>query len=47
MMQATVRAVLARFNGDTTRAAHYCADIAARYPHLKTEYMQLLWTLLS
>ena len=46
-MQATIQAVLARFKGNKTQAIYYCAEVAEQYPHLRTEYMQILWTLIS
>lgn len=37
-MKYTVKAILARFNGDAWLAQQYCGDIAARYPALRDEY---------
>jgi hypothetical protein len=34
----TMKAILARFPGDTWAAEQYCRDIAARYPALRDEY---------
>ena len=40
-MTPTIKAILARFNGNRTKAAQYCSDIAWTYPHLCREYMAL------
>ena len=37
-MTPSLKAVLARFNGDAAKARAYCVDIAARYPRLAVEY---------
>ena len=41
-MTCTVKSVLARFNGDRGRAMDYVISIARAYPHLATEYWQIL-----
>jgi len=41
-MKQTVKAVLARFNGDKISAAVYCHDMITRYPHLRDEYTEVL-----
>lgn len=41
-MNQTIRAILARFNGDPIAAAIYCHDIMTQYPRLKAEYSQIL-----
>ena len=46
-MQPTLKAILARFKGNTTKAAVYCSDIAWAYPTLCREYMGLMYTILS
>ena len=42
-MKLTVKAILARFNGDVQMAVDYCAVIAstASNPHLREEYRTL------
>ncbi len=37
-MKFTLKAILARFNGDAWLAQQYCRDIAAQYPALRDEY---------
>ena len=37
-MKFTMKAILARFNGDVWLAQQYCRDIAAQYPALRDEY---------
>lgn len=37
-MNWSVKAILARFDGDSVAAIAYCEDIAIRYPHLAQEY---------
>jgi len=37
-MHLTIKAVLARFNGNVWEAIKYCDGIAREYPHLKAEY---------
>jgi hypothetical protein len=44
-MEATIRAILARFQGDRRQAIDYCSDIAHRYEHLSAEYWGILDTL--
>ena len=41
-MAPTIQAVLARFNGDRGRAMDYVISVARAYPHLATEYWQIL-----
>jgi hypothetical protein len=41
-MTCTVKAILARWNGDRGRAMDYAIAIARAYPHLATEYWQIL-----
>lgn len=40
-MNPTLKAVLARFEGNAVEAYHYCVDIAASQPHLFEEYTTL------
>ncbi len=40
-MRPTENAILARFNGDKTKAFYYCERIAVAYPHLAAEYTSL------
>ena len=37
-MKFTMKAILARFNGNAWLAQQYCRDIAAQYPALRDEY---------
>ena len=46
-MEATIAAILARFNGNRALAIKYCAATADQYPHLRKEYTQLLCCLLT
>lgn len=39
-MNWSVKAILARFNGDSVAAIGYCEDMAIRYPHLAKEYTE-------
>jgi hypothetical protein len=41
-MTCTIKAILARWNGDRGRAMDYAISIARAYPHLATEYWQIL-----
>jgi hypothetical protein len=41
-MTCTVKAILARFKGDRGRAMDYAIAVARAYPHLATEYWQIL-----
>jgi hypothetical protein len=41
-MTCTVKAILARWNGDRGRAMDYAISIARAYPHLATEHWQIL-----
>lgn len=40
-LRLTVKAVLARFNGNKFDAMRYCIRTAAEYPHLAEEYQQI------
>ena len=42
IMTPTIQAVLARFSGDRRRAMDYVISVARAYPHLATEYWQIL-----
>jgi len=44
-MRWTIKAILARFQGDRAQAIDYCSAIAATYPHLATEYREHLDTI--
>ena len=37
-MNQTIKAILARCNGDLNAAINYCEQIAYVYPNLRTEY---------
>jgi len=37
-MNWSVKAILARFSGNVTKALNYCADMAHDYPRLRAEY---------
>lgn len=37
-MNLSVKAILARFNGDRDKAAEYCVEIMNTYPRLYDEY---------
>lgn len=41
-MNWSIKAILARFNGDHEQAAEYCAQMMNTYPALYTEYGQYL-----
>ena len=41
-MIPTVKAILNRFQGDRGRAMDYVISVARAYPHLATEYWQIL-----
>ena len=41
-MAPTIQAVLARFKGNRGRAMDYVISVARAYPHLATEYWQIL-----
>ena len=41
-MTCTIKAVLARFSGDRGAAMDYAISVARAYPHLATEYWQIL-----
>jgi hypothetical protein len=41
-MTPTIRAVLARFDGNRESAMDYVISVARAYPHLATEYWQIL-----
>jgi hypothetical protein len=41
-MTCSVKAILARWNGDRGRAMDYAISVARAYPHLATEYWQIL-----
>jgi hypothetical protein len=41
-MTCTVKAILARWNGDRGRAMDYAIAVARAYPHLATEYWRIL-----
>jgi hypothetical protein len=41
-MTCTIKAVLARWNGDRERAMDYAISVARAYPHLANEYWQIL-----
>ena len=40
-MSPTVKAILAKYDGDVKEAVFYCLNIAANYPHLWVEYMAI------
>ena len=40
-MHPTLKAILARFNGNAVDAFHYCTDMAANNPTLFDEYTYL------
>lgn len=40
-MTPSLKAVLARFNGDREKARQYCTTIAEQHPRLAAEYKQL------
>ena len=42
IMAPTIQAVLARFKGNRGRAMDYVISVARAYPHLATEYWQIL-----
>lgn len=46
-MNLSLKAILARFDGNITAAMHYCSDMAANYPQLHREYMFYFNELLS
>jgi len=46
-MKITLKAILARFNGNHSAAIRYCEDVARVYPHLRGEYRQLRESLLD
>jgi hypothetical protein len=37
-MIPSVKAILARFDGDVHKAISYCTQISKEYPRLRTEY---------
>lgn len=41
-MKETLKAVLARFQGDRYQAMVYCENIANHHPWLRKEYTQLM-----
>ena len=41
-MTCTIKAVLARFGGNRGSAMDYVISVARAYPHLATEYWQIL-----
>lgn len=41
-MHMTLKAILARCNGNYTEAVSYCEGIAHQYPHLKAEYENII-----
>lgn len=41
IVNETLKAVLARFNGDRYKAMEYCENIATTHPYLRREYTQL------
>ena len=41
-MTPTIQAVLARFGGNRGAAMDYVISVARAYPHLATEYWQIL-----
>ena len=41
-MTCTIKAILSRFQGDRDRAMDYVISVARAYPHLATEYWQIL-----
>jgi hypothetical protein len=46
-MSWSIKAILARFDGNLTAAMGYCSDISAAYPALYKEYMFYFNELLS
>lgn len=42
IMAPTIQAILSRFKGDRGRAMDYVISVARAYPHLATEYWQIL-----
>ena len=42
-----VKAILARFNGDKTKAANYCTLMAVEYEHVAQEYYEYLALILG
>ena len=47
MPSPSLRAILARFDNNKTKAMCYCADMAQAYPHLRREYNDHLENLLN
>jgi len=41
-MTPTIKAIIARFEGQRLMAIDYCLSIADTYPHLRFEYMSLM-----
>jgi hypothetical protein len=46
-MNLTIKAILARCDGDWCKAVQYCAEIATTYPHLRNEYEAYALTLIA
>jgi hypothetical protein len=44
-MTPSIKAILARFNGNVDAAIRYCAEIAASSPRLALEYSQYITVL--
>ena len=44
-MTPSIKAILARFQGNKKKAIEYCAEVAKQYPHLDVEYRTYLDTL--
>ena len=44
-MTPSIKAILARFQGNKKKAIEYCAEVAKQYPHLDVEYRTHLDTL--
>ena len=46
-MKLTLKAILARWNGDRKQAIDYCYSIIDKYPHLRDEYSAVVDLLTS